>query len=251
MGIPRVLLELETSEAVGQIVVRLCEVAPDGRSRRLSWGARNLTLSDDFSVRRSPQATLSIEIPLFGLADSIGQGSRLRLAVSTSYWPMLWPAAKSGRVTLHTGRCRVLLPVRAQRNGDSVTMPAPEAAPTCTWTSLRTGRYGRHEGLDRATGEHVLSITEDMGTGRIQEIGLAIGECTTRTFRIRPDDPTSATLETQVTCSFERDQWRAETSVRGRITADDASISTVHELEAKEGERTVYAREWRDSVPSR
>jgi uncharacterized protein len=251
LGIPRVLLELETSEAVGQIVVRLCEVAPDGRSRRLSWGARNLALSDDFSVRRSTQATaVSIEIPLFGLADSIGPGNRLRLAVSTSYWPMLWPAAKSGRVTLHTGRCRVLLPVRAQRNGDSVTMAAPEAAPTFTWTSLRTGGYWRHEGIDRATGEHVLSITEDMGTGRIEEIGVAVGECTTRTFRIRPDDPTSAALETQVTCSFERDQWRAETSVRGRITADDASISAVHELEAREGERIVYSREWRDSVPS-
>jgi predicted acyl esterase len=36
IGAPRLLLELETDEPTGQIVVRLCEVAPDGRSR-LSW----------------------------------------------------------------------------------------------------------------------------------------------------------------------------------------------------------------------
>jgi len=140
IGIPQVLLDLETSEAVGQVVVRLCEVGSDGRSRRLSWGARNLALSDDFSSRRSAQSSaFSVAIPLFGLADTIGRGNRLRLAVSTSYWPMLWPAPKSGRVTVHTGRCRVLLPVRAARSGDGVTMAEPEAAPTFTWTSLRPG----------------------------------------------------------------------------------------------------------------
>ncbi|MGH7125916.1 MAG: CocE/NonD family hydrolase, partial [Stellaceae bacterium] len=64
IGIPSVLLELETSDAVGQVVVRLCEVARDGRSRRLSWGARNLALSEDLSARRSARSgVMSIEIP--------------------------------------------------------------------------------------------------------------------------------------------------------------------------------------------
>ena len=251
IGSPSLLLELEASEAAGQIVVRLCEVAPDGRSRRLSWGARNLALSDDFSARRSARSgVFGVEIPLFALADTIGQGNRLRVAVSTSYWPMLWPPARSGRVTLHTGRCRVLLPARTRSNIDGITMAEPEAARTLTWNSLRKGGYRREETIDRTTGERVLTLTEDMGTGRIEEVDLSVSERTTRTFRIHPDDPTSAVLETHMTCSFGREQWSAETSVRGRVSGAEGAMLVTQELEAREGERRVYAREWRDSVPS-
>src|SRR5262249_7866857 len=101
IGIPVVLLDLEASEPAGQIVCRLCEVTPDGRSRRLSWGARNLALSDDFSTRRVSRSNgVAVEVLLFGLAESIAPGNRLRIAVSASYWPMLWLGATAGRIAL-------------------------------------------------------------------------------------------------------------------------------------------------------
>lgn len=250
VGIPRLLLQLEASEAASQVVVRLCEVTPDGRSRRLSWGASNLALSDDFSERRWPRpGAVEIEIPLFGLADTIGPGNRLRVAISTSYWPMLWPSANPGRVTLHTALCRVLLPVRQARTKEGVAMPEPEAASTYTWTPLRPGGYRRLETTDRTTGERVLTITEDMGTGQIKEIGMSVRECTTRVFRINPHDLTQAALETETICSFGRDAWRAETSVRGRIRGGDGGMLAVHMLQAREGERVVHSREWREFLP--
>jgi putative CocE/NonD family hydrolase len=249
LGTPSVRLELETDEPAGQIVVRLCEVAPDGRSRRLSWGARNLALRDDFSARRSVAGrTLSLELPLFDLADSVAPGNRLRVAFSTSYWPMLWPSPKPARVTLHAGRCRVWLPVRAARKGDCRLMSEPEAAPTFTWTCLRTGGYQRRKVIDPTTGEHVLTITDDMGVGRIEEIGLSVSESTTRTFRLRPDDPASAVSETETSCSFSRGLWSAETHVRGRISGAGSGMLALHELQAKEGERTVHTCEWRESL---
>jgi len=251
LGRPSVLLELETDEPAGQIVVRLCEVAPDGRSRRLSWGARNLALTDDFSALRSlGSRSLSIEVPLFDLADSVAPGNRLRIALSTSYWPLLWPSPKPARVTLHAGRCRLMLPVRAMRSDEHGKMSEPEAAPSFTWTPLRTGGYRRRELTDPATGEHMLIITDDAGTGRIEEIGLSLSESTTRSFRIRPEDPSSAVLETEISCSFSRGGWSAETIVRGRISGDRSGLVAHQELQAKEGERTVYAREWRETVHS-
>jgi hypothetical protein len=164
---------------------------------------------------------------------------------------MLWPSAKLARATLHAGRCKLLLPVRPQRRGDDRTMGEPEAAPSFTWTPLRTGGYRRREATDPATGEHVLTITDDMGTGRIEEIGLSVSETTTRNFRIRPGDPSSAALETEMSCGFSRGLWSAETTIRGRISGDASGLVTHHELRAKEGDRTVYAREWRETVPPR
>jgi putative CocE/NonD family hydrolase len=251
LGRPSVLLELETDEPLGQIVVRLCEVAPDGRSRRLSWGARNLALTDDFSaLRQSGLGSMSIEVPLFDLADSVAPGNRLRVALSTSYWPILWPSTKPARVTLHAGRCRLMLPVRPTGSDEHREMSEPEAAPSFTWTPMRTGGYRRRELTDPATSEHVLIITDDAGTGRIEEIGLSVSESTTRSFRIRADDPASAVLETETSCGFSRGVWSAETTVRGRISGEGSGMLAHHELQAKEGERIVYAREWRETVHS-
>ena len=87
-----------------------------------------------------------------------------------------------------------------------------------------------------------------MGVGRIEEIGLIISECTRRIFRIRPSDPSSAALETEMTCRFSRDTWSAETKIRGLVSGDGSSMLILHELEAREGDRTVYAHEERDSV---
>ncbi|MGH7125477.1 MAG: CocE/NonD family hydrolase C-terminal non-catalytic domain-containing protein, partial [Stellaceae bacterium] len=194
---------------------------------------------------------MSIEIPLFAFSDSVSSGNRLRVAVSTSYWPMLWPAAKSGRVVLHASRSRVSLPARVPRAADGIEMAEPESAPTFTWTPLRAGGYRRQDATNGATGERIVTITEDMGTGRIEEIDLSVSECTTRTFRMCPDEPSSAVIETQMTSSFGRRDWSAETSVRGRITAEAGGMQAWHELEAREGDRRVYRREWREAVPPR
>jgi putative CocE/NonD family hydrolase len=250
LGTPRVALELESERPEGQIVIRLCEVAPDGRSRRLSWGARNLALSDDFATIRSlASGMLSIEVPLFDIADSISVGNQLRVAVSTSYWPMLWPSVAPARATLRAGRSRLTLPVRPRSSGDYHGMGEPEAAPGLTWSSLRPGKYERQEALDPMTGEHVLTIADDMGVGRIEEIDLAIAETTVRRFRIRADDPASAVLETEMGCRFSRGSWSAETKVRGRVARDGARLLAYHAIEATESGETVFAREWHESVP--
>ena len=126
-------------------------------------------------------------------------------------------------------------------------MAQPEAAPSFTWTELSQGGYRRDEATDPATGEHVLTIADDMGIGRIEEIGLTVSESTTRTFRIHPNAPCSA-LETVMTCRFSRDTWSAETKIRGVVSGDGSDITVVHQLEAREGEKKVYARDWHESL---
>src|SRR5258708_7964885 len=91
LGMPLVRLELATENTAGQVVARLCEVTPDGRSRRLSWGVRNLALSNDLSAPRTADGvaqSIAVDIPLFAVAETLTAGNRLRIALSTSYWPL-------------------------------------------------------------------------------------------------------------------------------------------------------------------
>jgi putative CocE/NonD family hydrolase len=251
LGTPVARLVLEADKPAGQIVVRLCEVAPDGRSRRLSWGVRNLALSDDLSAPRPAGGVgqgITVDIPLFALAENLAEGNRLRIALSTSYWPLIWPAAESPRLALRTGGSLLSLPVYAGR-ADYAGFGEPVSAPTLQWTSLRPGFYRREEKTDPATGEQTLAITDDMGTGRIEEIGLEISEVTTRIYRIRPDDPSSAALATETKCGFSRGDWSAETIVRGEVTRDGTDFLARHAIRAKESGRTVFSKRWRRRIP--
>jgi hypothetical protein len=114
---------------------------------------------------------------------------------------------------------------------------------------LRPGGYRRVETANAATGEQTLTVTDDMGMGRIEEIGLAISEVTTRTFRLRPDDPSSAALSTEMRCSFSRSRWSAETIVSGDVMRDGADFISHHAIRATQGGNAVFSRNWRRRIP--
>src|SRR5262249_35356044 len=105
LGNPVAMLELACDGVGGQLVARLCEAAPDGRSRRVAWGARNLALADDLASPMAPDpgGRLRVVVPLHAVADSVAAGSRLRLALSTSYWPILWPVGGAPPLRLIPG----------------------------------------------------------------------------------------------------------------------------------------------------
>ena len=102
--------------------MRLCDVAPDGASTLVSWGLLNLTHRDSHADPQPlvPGQGYSVRIPLDHIAYRLPAGDRLRVAVSTSYWPMLWPMADAVTLTLTGGALD--LPVRRTRAiADEVT----------------------------------------------------------------------------------------------------------------------------------
>ena len=93
-----------------------------------------------------------------------------------------------------------------------------------------------------------LSVGESRGFGESTRTRRTLhSRAATRTFRIHPNAPCSA-LETVMTCRFSRDTWSAETKIRGVVSGDGSDITVVHQLEAREGEKKVYARDWHESL---
>jgi len=249
VGIRRLRLSLETEKAVGQVTARLCEVTPDGRSRRLSWGARNLALSDDLSANRTVSAdgSLFVDIPLYALAETVTVGNRLRVALSSSYWPLIWPAVKSPLLRVRMADSLISLPLCPGLSAYA-GFREPVAAPTLRWTQLQPGCYHRAERRDSATGEHTLTITDDMGQGCIEELGLEISEATTRIFRIHPDDPCSAALTTHMTFRVRRSSWSAKTTVCGKAMRAGTGFAARHKLRASENGCEVFSRNWHSEI---
>ena len=247
LGIPSVELVVASDEPLGQIVMRLCDVAPDGRSRRLSWGARNLAIPDDPATAKTHRAAGGdrlLTVPLNAMADTIGAGHRIRLAISASYWPLLWPSPRPGRTAVRTGASRLTLPLRIRHAGDTTQMLPAEAAPGLGWTELRPARFHRLDERDPVTGLHVLTLTDDMGEGRIDELGICISETTTRRFTVDATTPSSASLQTSISFGVRRGDWSASTRVEGRVSAETGVLSAEHSIEARDGAELVHSQTW-------
>ena len=132
MGTPSVTVKLAADFGQGLVVVRLCDVAPDGTSDRVTYGALNLTHreSDESPEPLQPGRTYDVRVKLKDVAFSFPVDHRLRVAISTCYWPMIWPSAESVTLTIHTGVSSLELPVRKPDCDDGVLREfGPPVAP--------------------------------------------------------------------------------------------------------------------------
>ena len=142
-----VTLTLTADRPQAQIAVRLCHVHPDGASTRITWGVLNLSHRDSHAdpAPLVPGQPVTVTLDLDHIAYRVPAGHRLRLAVSSSYWPMLWPAPESAALMLSEGHLD--LPVHPAPDGPGWDFPAPDAptsathspGATCKCASCMTG----------------------------------------------------------------------------------------------------------------
>ena len=91
--------------------------------------------------------------------------------------------------------------------------------------------------------------TGDSGLQRIDAIGLELEEIARKVYRITGDDPLAADNFIHWTTRRGRGDWqvRVETRTRMRATREDFLIDA--ELDAYEGERRVFCRNWHAKIP--
>ena len=169
LGAPVVELELAVDRPTAFLAVRLCDVAPDGNSVRASYGVLNLShrRSHEDLEPMEPGRRERVRIQLNDTAWAFAEGHRLRIAVSTTYWPMVWPSPEVVTLTVFEGGA-LLLPVRPSRPGDEDLQIStdPETGRQADFTVVEPARLDRTTVTDAATGETV--ITNFSGAGRLR-----------------------------------------------------------------------------------
>src|SRR5699024_7596924 len=102
LGAPTVELSLSADRPVAMVAVRLSDVAPDDAATRVSYGVLNLNhfAGADNPQPLEPGQKQTVTLHLSGLAQSFPAGHRLRLSISTSYWPVVWPSPEKFRLTV-------------------------------------------------------------------------------------------------------------------------------------------------------
>ncbi len=253
LGAPELTLEVAADRPVALIAVRLNDVAPNGASNRVTYGVLNLTHRADHErpAPMEPGTHYSIRITLNHVAHAFPAGHKLRLAISTCYWPVVWPAPEPVTLSLFTGESFFDLPVRPPDSRDAALRPfePPERAALET-TELRPATLRRNVERDLIadqTSRIVYSGLGDLDTAEltcIKGIGLEVGHMMRREFRIGDDDPNQARAEVIQKTWFRRNklQTRVETRTSCSSTPDDFFLEAG--LTAYENNEVFFTRTW-------
>ncbi|ATU95323.1 CocE/NonD family hydrolase [Phyllobacterium zundukense] len=255
LGQPAVTIELAVDKPVAFLAVRLNEVEPDGLSKRITYGVLNLTHrdSDEFPEPLEPGKRYRIRMPLQDCAHVFKTGRRIRVAVSTTYWPAFWPSPEPVTLTVYAGRSELELPVRPPRAEDGNLKPFGPAfvpAPTSGRTVLQEAPAPtRVSEWDAATSKLTIRTAWDGGQYRIEAIGTEVGSITSEVVEILDQDPTSANVQTQYIETLKRGDWnvRVESSLRMSLTKD--SFLLVGQLRALDHDAEIFTRTWNRTIP--
>jgi predicted acyl esterase len=104
-GAPRASLLVSADAAECMVVVKLCAVAPTGRSRVISQGNANPSRHDAHAQLRplSEGELRRVTIPMHPTSTRLEAGERLRLCIAGADFPELWPTPELYTLSLHRG----------------------------------------------------------------------------------------------------------------------------------------------------
>ncbi|WP_326665633.1 CocE/NonD family hydrolase [Streptomyces canus] len=257
LGRPRVRLRVTSEVSRGQVVARLCDVAPDGSSTLVTRGVLNLSARHgrDRAVPWEPGATQEVSFELNGIGHAFPPGHRIRLAVSSAYWPWIWPQPGSqAGFTLEPAGSFLELPVRAREASSDIAFEEPEQSEPLGVSHPATFDEPRPERLvvrDVAKGEWRLEVDPRYGGTRVYPDGLEFTEDARETYTIDENDPLSARTRSDWSIRLHRPElaWDVTVRTRSEITCDGTDFHTSNEVVCTDGGEVVFHRTWEKRIP--
>ncbi|MBB5156912.1 CocE/NonD family hydrolase [Saccharopolyspora phatthalungensis] len=254
LGGPVADLNLEVDRPVAMLAVRLSDIDPDGRATRVTYGLLNLCHRDGHAEPRplEPGNRYQVRVQLNGVAQAFPPGHKIRMALSSSYWPLAWPPPEPVRLTVHPQASALILPIRSIREPDelpSAPFGAPEGTPPLASTQLQPGEGQWTVSRDLVGYESMLEVVKDLGVVRFEGIDLAVTRRAYERYSWTADDFGSTRGEVEWNMAFERGDWSVRTRTRTVLTSTEVDFDLHAELDAFEGNTRVYSRNWQRRIP--
>ena len=248
VGAPTLRLRLSADKPQAQIAVRLNHVHPDGASTRITYGVLNLSHRDSHATPAplTPGQPVEINLSLDHIAYRVPKGHKLRVAISSAYWPLLWPAPEAAELTLLEGDIEIA--TRDVTGADEWAFAPPEADPPWQTETLRPASNRRTVETDMGTGIVTLNIHDDFGKLRDCDHGLISGSCAQEKWTIHPDDPLSARGNIHWTQENEREGLALRTEAACEMWADRDHFHLRASLSAFENDNRVFHTEITDKI---
>jgi hypothetical protein len=248
LGAPVAELTLSSDKPRANLIVRLSDVRPDGEVTRVTYGVLNLSHreSHEHPTALEPGKRYKIRLQLCEIGHVFPAGHRLRVSISTAYWPILFPSPDGATLSIATGVSRISLPERPKRPEDA-SVPGfqePEGCEQLPARTLREAKITRTFQRDIGTGVAEYAIRRDDGRIRLEHSKTHVETLKSSIFRVRDDDPLSAESIVTVTFKLDRPDWDTEVRSGVTLTGDATHFRLVTDIDVFDQGARIYSKTW-------
>jgi predicted acyl esterase len=244
LGTPHVTVDVVVDQPVAYVIARLCDVFPNGSSTLLSRGVLNLTHRNghspsEVSFVKPGELLRDVVVKLDSSGWVVKKGNRLRLSLSPSYAPLVWPSPKvvTLKVQLHVSSLTipVRVPTDVMRKQDAVCMPRHASLKPPSGLKVETKRPGSYRRVavqdlssdimrvevTADAGSVVIHNTEEKVVGKGEALQVVYDEWSDEVFEMGPD-PTSAKAITRraLTIRHKGRPWGVHQRTKSILTCD-------------------------------
>jgi uncharacterized protein len=252
LGFPAVELDLTADRPLALVCMRLCDLRPDGTSALVTRGLLNLAhrKGHEHPEPLEPGRRYRVRVELDSIGYAVPAGHRLRIAVSSTYWPWAWPSPEPVTLTLHGGTLELPVRPRDPRDADLPEFGEPEHTPGLEIERGEAVPDGRSLRRDYGTGRLEQRFDYDVGgTVRLVGIDLLSEDSNSVAYSIVEGDPLSAEVEFRATSGIGRGGWSGRAEVAASMRADAETFHVHSELTATENGAVVFSRTWEHRFP--
>ncbi|MDB5665702.1 CocE/NonD family hydrolase [Cypionkella sp.] len=252
VGAPVLRLRVAANQPQAVMAVRLNTVAPDGTSGMVTFGLLNLAHRDshEFPEPLEPGQFYDVTLALKPIGQTLPVGHRLRVAISSSYWPMMWPAP--GDVTLSVDLDAAEIDLPRLDPAHSLPTPVFGTADGCEpGETLRhlepTETRTIHLGIEGQTA--TFDIISHDGDYTIVETGTRIVSTRTKQYHIARLDPLACRTAVQYMVSYQRPDWNVRIETEVACRADALQFHLTGSVRTYEDDTLFAAKDFACSIP--
>lgn len=249
LGRPELSVTLSSDTPMANLCVRLVDVHPDGTATRICFGVLNLAHRESHASPTPlvPDEAVEVSLVLDPCGYRLTPGHRLRLSVSSAYWPTILPPPYDATLTLDTASLLLALPLLGAH--ERIDLPEPENEnPLPQYEVLKPGETHREVTRDLTTGTTTYRLCEDTGLNRHPGNGLAANDIREEVWTIRDGDPLSAAGRIAWTSVLQRDGWETKTQCETSLECTATEWIIAAKVQAFENGAPIFEKTFARSI---
>jgi uncharacterized protein len=244
LGFARLRLRLRSDRPHAFVAARICDVAPTGESLLVTRGILNLAHREghDRVVPLEPGRDVDVTVRLDAAGHRFAPGHRIRLALSPTYWPWIWPSPEPVTLAVLTDGSELELPLVGEVAAFSPGPAEQTAAIAQEWLEASPMSQVLHD--DVTTGRVELRSQPDFLAGRLRvpELDLEIEEHGENVYAIDRGDPLSAEVRCSRRAALSRPGFDVRIEADARMTCSAQEFLVQTHLRAFEGGVEISAQ---------
>lgn len=241
IGFPTVTMELKSDLPLANLSVRLLDLT--NTSKLVSWG--QLNLNKYIGTMEKPELLkvgekYRIEIKLDCIGYKFLKGHKIRIALSTTDWPSMWPLDETPTLSFEEKDFCLALPILG--NFSTVEFPKSESVKPIDREIVREESRSRNIIHDIVNNIWTIDDFSDEGERKIE--GLIMGSKNWNEWKIGGIPSTNSKWE----LTLKKPNWEILIKTDSLMTVDQGNYILKNHLIAYENNQQVFEKDWSTTI---